>query len=132
MHFQSRKDHSINSMNENKENYSFEKKNFSLFNNLIFRENEIIFLFFIETFRLDISIVTEMLIVDADSDSNDDVSSSVKSWKTFNDEISCFNIDFEVTFFLKLFKTFFRIEIFSHCFSSLSSNTCNLIARYVT
>jgi hypothetical protein len=63
-------------MNENKENYSFEKKRlFSLFNDLIFRESEIISLFFIETFRLDISIVTKMLVVDVDSD--DDVSSEI-------------------------------------------------------
>jgi hypothetical protein len=64
----------------------FQKKNlFSLFNNLIFQKNEIISLFFIKTFRFDISIVTKMLIVDADSNSNDDVSSNVRSWKTFND-----------------------------------------------
>jgi hypothetical protein len=49
------------------------RKLFSLFNDLIFQKNEIISLFFIETFCLDISIVTKMLIVDADSNSDDDV-----------------------------------------------------------
>ncbi len=53
------------------------EKLFSLFNDLIFRKSEIIFLFFIETSCLDISIVTKMLIVDVVSDSNDDVSSNV-------------------------------------------------------
>jgi hypothetical protein len=55
------------------------KKLFSLFNDLIFREKQIISLFFIETFCLDISTVTKMLIVDADSNSDDDVSSNVDS-----------------------------------------------------
>jgi hypothetical protein len=37
------------------------EKLFSLFNNLIFRESEIISLFFIETFCFDIAIITKML-----------------------------------------------------------------------
>jgi hypothetical protein len=80
-------------MNNNKENYSFEKKIlFFLFNDLTFWKNEIIFLFFIETFCLDISIVTKMLIVDADSNSDDDVSSNVDNWKvSIDDEIFFFH-----------------------------------------
>jgi hypothetical protein len=133
MHSRSRKVHSIISMNENKENYSFEKKSyFFLFNNLFFREKKIISLFFIETFRLDISIVTKMLIVKFDSNSNDDVSSNVNNSDFFNDEIFFFIIDFETTVFLKLFRTNFRIEILSYYFSSLSLNICMKIARYVT
>jgi hypothetical protein len=133
MHSQSREDHSINSMNENKENYSFKKKLFSLFNDIIFRENEIIFLFFIETFCLDISIVTKMLIVDVGSNSNDDVSSNVDNWKiSINDEIFFFIINFETTFFRELFNMCFRINILSYYFSSLFSNICNEIAWYVT
>jgi hypothetical protein len=109
------------------------KKLFSLFNDLIFRKNEIIFLFFIETSRLDISIVTKMLIVDVDSNSNDDVSSNVDNWKiSIDDEIFFFIIDFETIFFRELFNTCFRINILSYCFSSLFSNICNEIARYVT
>ncbi len=109
------------------------KKLFSFFNDLIFRENEIIFLFFIETFCLDISIVTKRLIVDADSDSDDDVSSNVDNWKvSIDDEISFFIIDFETTFFRELFNTCFRIDILSYYFSSLFSNICSEIARYVT
>jgi hypothetical protein len=67
----------------------FRKENlFSLFNDLIFRKNENIFLFFIETFCLDISIVTKMLIVDVDSNSDDDVSLNVDNWKiSIDDEI---------------------------------------------
>jgi hypothetical protein len=108
------------------------EKLFSLFNDLIFRKNEITFLFFIETFRLDISIVTKMLIVDADSSSNDDVSSDVNNWKiSIDDEISFFIVDFETIFFRELFNTCFRIDILSYCFSSLFSNICNEIARYV-
>jgi hypothetical protein len=57
--------------------FFWKKKLFFLFNDLIFRKNEIIFLFFIETFCLDISIVKKMLIVDVDSNSDDDVSSNV-------------------------------------------------------
>jgi hypothetical protein len=110
-----------------------EKKLFFLFNDLIFRKSEIIFLFFIETFCLDISIVTKMLIVDADSNSDDDVSSNVDNWKiSIDDEISFFIIDSETTFFRELFNTCFRINILSYCFSSLFSNICNEIARYVT
>ncbi len=55
------------------------EKLFSLFNDLTFRKSEIIFLFFIETFRLDISTVTKMLIVDVDSNLNDNVSSNVNN-----------------------------------------------------
>jgi type I site-specific restriction-modification system R (restriction) subunit len=66
-------------MNENKENCFFEKKLFSLFNNLFFQIKKIIFLFFIETLRLDILIVTKMLIVDFDSNSDDDVSLNVNN-----------------------------------------------------
>ncbi len=62
--------------------FFWKKKLFSLFNDLIFRENEIIFLFFIEIFCLDISIVTQMLIIDVDSNSDDDVSFDVNNWKT--------------------------------------------------
>ncbi len=104
-----------------------------LFNDLIFRKNEIIFLFFIETFCFDISIVTKMLIIDVNSNSDDDVSSDVDNWKiSINDEIFFFIIDFETTFFRELFNTCFCINILSHCFSSLFSNICNEIARYVT
>jgi hypothetical protein len=112
----------------------FQEKNlFSLFNDLIFRKNEIIFLFFIKTFCLDISIVTKMLIVDADLNLNDDVLSNVSNWKvSINDEISFFIIDFETTFFRELFNTCFCINILSYYFSSLFSNICNEIARYVT
>jgi hypothetical protein len=61
---------------------------FSLFNNLTFRESEIISLFFIETFCLDILIVTKMLIVDVDSNSDNDVSLNVDNWKiSIDDEI---------------------------------------------
>jgi hypothetical protein len=105
---------------------------FSLFNDLSFRKKKIFSLFFIETFRLHISIVIKMLIVDFDSNSNDDVSSNVNNWNFFDDEILFFIIDFETTFFLKLFKTNFRIEILSYCFSSLFSNIYMKIARYVT
>ncbi len=109
------------------------EKLFSLFNDLIFRKSEIISLFFIETFCLDISIVTKMLIVDADSNSDDDVSSNIDNWKvSINDEIFFFIIDFETTFFRELFNTCFRIDILSYYFSSLFSNICNEIARYVT
>jgi hypothetical protein len=133
MHFRFRKVYSIISMNENKKNYSFEKKIlFSLFNDLFFRRKKNIFLFFIETFRFNISIVTNVLIVDFDSDSDDDVSSNVNSWNSFDDEIFFFIVDFETTFSLELFRTNFRIEILSYCFSSLFSNICMKIARYVT
>jgi hypothetical protein len=108
------------------------EKLFSLFNDLFFRKKEIIFLFFIEIFRLDISIVTKMLIVKSDSNSDDDVSSNVNSWNFFHDEIFFFIIDFETTIFLKLFRMNFCIEILSYCFSSLFSNICMKIARYVT
>ncbi len=109
------------------------RKLFFLFNDLIFRKNEIIFLFFIETFCFDISIVTKMLIFDVDSNSDDDVLSNVDSWKiSIDDEIFFFIIDFETTFFRELFNTCFRIDILSYCFSSLFSNICNEIARYVT
>jgi hypothetical protein len=109
------------------------KKLLTLFNDLTFRKNEIISLFFIETFCFDISIVTKMLIVDVDSDSDDDVSSNVDSWKiSIDDEISFFIIDFETTFFREFFNTCFCIDILSYCFSSLFSNICNEIARYVT
>jgi hypothetical protein len=112
----------------------FRKQNlFSLFNDLIFRKNEIIFLFFLETFCLDISIVIKMLIVDVDSNSNDDVSSNVDNWKILiDDEISFFIIDFETTFFRELFNTCFCIDILLYCFSSLFLNICNEIARYIT
>jgi hypothetical protein len=120
-------------MNEKKKLFFRKEKLFSLFNDLIFRENEIIFLFFIKTFCLDISIVTKMLIVDVDSNSDDDVSSNVDNWKiSINDEIFFFIIDFETTFFRELFNTCFRINILSYCFSSLFLNICNEIARYVT
>jgi hypothetical protein len=104
---------------------------FSLFNDYSFQEKLIIFLFEV-SFRkknLDISIATKLLI---DVNSNDDVSSNVNNWNFFDDEIVFFIIDFEITFFLKLFKTNFRIEILSYCFSSLFSNICMKIARYVT
>ncbi len=131
-HFLSLKAHSITLMNENKENYSFEKKNYFLCLIICFFEKKkIISLFFIETFRLDISIVTKMLIVKFDSNSDDDVSSNVNNWDFFDDDIFFFIIDFETTFFLKLFRTNFRIEILSYCFSSLFSNICMKIARYV-
>jgi hypothetical protein len=90
-------------------------------------------LFFIKTFYLDISIVTKMLIVDADINSNDDVSSNVDNWKILiDDEIFFFIIDFETTFFRELINTCFRINILSYYFSSLFSNICNEITRYVT
>ncbi len=109
-----------------------EEKLFSLFHDLFFRKKEIIFLFFIETFRFDISTVTKMLIVNFNSNLNDDISLNLNSWDFFDDEISFFIIDFEATCFLKLFKTNFRIEILSYCFSSLFSNICMKIAWYVT
>jgi hypothetical protein len=108
------------------------EKLFSLFNDLSFQKRKIISLFFIETFRFDISIITKMLIVKFDSNSDDDISSNVNSWNFFDDEIFFFIIDFETTFFLKLFKTNFRIENLSYYFSSLSSNICMKITRYVT
>jgi hypothetical protein len=104
---------------------------FSLFNDWSFRERLIISLSEV-SFRkrnLDISTATKLLI---DADSDDDVSSDVNSWNFFDDEIFFFIIDFETTFSLKLFKTNFRIEILSYYFSSLSSNICMKIARYVT
>jgi hypothetical protein len=79
MHSRSREVYSIISMNENKENYSFEKKNYFLCLMIIFSKKRNHFLFFIETFHLDISIVTNVLIVDFDSDSDDDVSSNVNN-----------------------------------------------------
>jgi hypothetical protein len=108
----------------------FRKENlFFLFNDLSFRKKKkIISLFFFETFRLDISIVTKLLI---NVNSDDDVTSNVNSWDSFDDEIFFFIIDFETTVSLKLFKTNFRIEILSYYFSSLSSNICMKIARYV-
>jgi hypothetical protein len=117
---------------EQKKLFFRKKKLFFLFNDLFFRKRKIISLFFIETFRLDISIVTKMLIVKFDSDSDDNVSSNVNSWDFFDDEIFFFIIDFETTFFSKLFRTNFRIEILSYCFSSLFSNICMKITRYVT
>jgi hypothetical protein len=90
-------------------------------------------LFFIETFCFDISIVIKMLIVDVDSNSNDDVSSNVNNWKiSIDDEIFFFIIDFEIIFFRDLFNTCFYIDILSYCFSSLFLNICSEIARYVT
>jgi hypothetical protein len=90
------------------------EKLFSLFNDLFFRKKKIISLFFIETFCFDISIVTKMLIVNFDLNSNDDVSSNINNWDFFDDEIFFFIIDFEITFSLKLFRTNFRIEILSY------------------
>jgi hypothetical protein len=63
------------------------EKLFSLLNDLFFRKRKIISLFFIETSHLDISIVTKMLIVKFDSNSDDDVSSNVNNWDFFDDEI---------------------------------------------
>jgi hypothetical protein len=118
---------------EQKKLFFREEKLFSLFNDLTFRKSEIISLFFIETFCLDISTVTKMLIVDADSNSDDDVSSDVDNWEiSIDDEISFFIIDFETTFSRELSSTCFRIDILSYCFSSLFSNIFNEIARYVT
>ncbi len=104
---------------------------FSLFNDWFFQKRLIISLSEV-SFRkrnLDISTATKLLI---DADSDDDVSSDVNSWDSFDDEIFFFIIDFETTFSLELFRTNFRIEILSYCFSSLSSNICMRIARYVT
>jgi hypothetical protein len=59
---------------------------FSLFNDWFFRERLIISLFKV-SFRkrnLDISTATKLLI---DVDSNDDVSSNVNNWNSFDDEI---------------------------------------------
>jgi hypothetical protein len=108
----------------------FQKRNlFSLFNDLIFQESEIISLFFSRTFCLDILIVTKMLIVDADSSSDDDVSSNVDNWKiSIDDEIFFFIIDFETIFFREFFNTCFHISILSYYFSSLFSNICSEIA----
>jgi hypothetical protein len=79
-HFLFLRAHLIISMNENKENYSFEKKSYFLCLMICFFEKKkSFFLFFIETFRFDISIVTNVLIVDSDSDSDDDVSSNVNN-----------------------------------------------------
>jgi hypothetical protein len=121
------------SKNSNKENFSFEKKWYFLCSMIdFFWERLIISLFevFFRKRNFDISIATKMLI---DVDSNDDVSSNVDNWKTsINDEISFFIIDFETTFFRELFNTCFRINISSYCFSSLFSNICSEIARYVT
>ncbi len=91
---------------------------FFLFNDWFFWKNQIIFLFEV-SFRekdFDISIATKMLI---DVDSNDDVSSNVDNWDSIDDEISFFIINFETTFFRKLFNTCFCIDILSYCFSSL-------------
>jgi hypothetical protein len=63
-------------MNENKKNYSFEKQSYFFYLIICFFEKKKFFLFFIETFRFDISIVTKLLI---DVDSNDDVSSNVNN-----------------------------------------------------
>jgi hypothetical protein len=104
---------------------------FFLFNDWFFRERLIISLSEV-SFRkrnLDISTATKLLI---DVDSDDDVSSNVNYWDFFDDEILFFIIDFEATFSLKLFKTNFRIEILSYYFSSLFSNICMKIARYIT
>ncbi len=104
---------------------------FSLFNDWFFRKRLIISLFEL-SFRkrnLDISTATKLLI---DVNSNNYVSSNVNSWNFFDDEIFFFIIDFETIFSLKLFKTNFRIEILLYCFSSLFSNICMKIARYVT
>jgi hypothetical protein len=111
----------------------FREKNYFLcLMTCFFEKKKSFFLFFIETFCLDISIVTKILIVCVDLNSDDDVSSNVNNWDFFNDEIFFFIIDFETTFFLKLFRTNFRIEILSYYFSSLFSNICMKIARYVT
>jgi hypothetical protein len=104
---------------------------FSLFNDWSFRKNQIISLFEI-SFRkkdFDISIATKVLI---DADSNDDVSSNVDNWDSIDDEISFFIINFETTFFRRLFNTCFCIDILSYCFSSLFSNIWREIAWYVT
>ncbi len=117
---------------EQKELFFRKEMLFSLFNDWFFRERLIISLFevFFRKRNFDISIATKMLI---DVDSNDDVSSNVENWKTsIDDEIFFFIIDFEAKFFRELFNTCFCINILSYCFSSLSSNICNEIARYVT
>jgi hypothetical protein len=104
---------------------------FSLFNDWFFRERLIIS-FSEVSFRernFDISIATKVLI---DADSNDDVSSNIDNWNSIDDEISFFIIDFETTFFRRLFNTCFRIDILSYCFSSLFSNICSEMTRYVT
>jgi hypothetical protein len=117
---------------EQKEFFFRKKMLFSLFNDWFFRKRLIISLFEV-SFRkrhFDISTVTKMLI---DVDSNDDVSSNVDNWKTsIDDEISFFIINFETIFFRRLFNTYFRINILWYCFSSLFSNICSEIARYVT
>jgi hypothetical protein len=108
-----------------------EKMLFSSFNDWFFRKNLIIFLFEI-SFRernLNILIATKMLI---DVDSNNNVSSNVDNWNSIDNEISFFIIDFEIFFFRELFNTCFCINILSYCFSSLFSNICNEITRYVT
>jgi hypothetical protein len=58
---------------------------FSLFNDWFFRERLIISLFevFFRKRNFDISIATKLLI---DVDLNDDVSSNVNNWNSFNDE----------------------------------------------
>jgi hypothetical protein len=105
---------------------------FSLFNDWFFRERLISSLCEV-SFRkknFDILTATKMLI---DVDCNDDVLSNVNNWKTsIVDEISFFIIDFEATFFRELCNTCFRIDILSYYFSTLFSNICSEIARYVT
>jgi hypothetical protein len=130
-HFLSREILSIISMSSNKEIFFREEVLLSLFNDWFFRKRLIIFLFegFFREKNFDISIATKILI---DVNLNDDVSSNVNNWNLMDDEISFFIIDFETTFFQRLFNTCFRINILSYCFSSLFSNICNEIARYVT
>ncbi len=103
---------------------------FFLFNDWFFREQLIISLFKI-SFRkrnFDISTATKMLI---DVDLNNDVSSKINNWNSIDDEIFFFIINFEITFFRRLFNTCFRINILSYYFSSLFSNIWSEIARYV-
>jgi hypothetical protein len=109
----------------------FRKKCYFFFNDWSFRESLIISLSEV-SFRkrnFDISTATKMLI---DVDLNNDVSLNVDNWNSIDDEIFFFIIDFEATIFRELFNTCFCIDILSYCFSSLFSNICNEIARYVT
>jgi hypothetical protein len=95
---------------EQKEFFFRKRMLFSLFNDWFFEEKLIISLFDVsfQKRNFDISTAIKMLI---DVNSNDDVSSNVDNWNSIDDEI------------------FF---ILSYYFSSLFSNICSKIARYVT
>jgi hypothetical protein len=133
MHFQSRKDHSINSMNENKENYSFEKKNYFLCLMIWFFEKTKSFFF------LHWNILFRYF--DRHKNVNRRRWFKFRRWCIVKRE-QLKSLDWWWDFFLhhrlrsnifsELFNTCFHIDILSYYFSSLFSNICNEIARYVT